>query len=216
MDADQQDELTIRSLIERWAIFRDSAQWERLRSIWHMDGRMTATWFRGSAVDFIAASRAGWERGSAVSHFLGGSWIDVHGDRAIAQTRMVISQRAQLGDIPCDCACTGRFYDFFERRAGEWRLWSRFAIYERDRIDPVEPMPPIQFDREKLLEYPEGYRHLAYLQRSAGMSVSKGLPGLRGPEVEALYAEGAAWLTEAPASGGQGELASCSPEERSI
>jgi hypothetical protein len=32
------------------------------------------------------------------------------------------------------------------------------------------------------------------LQTKAGFNVKLGLPGLRGPEVEKLYAEGAAWL----------------------
>jgi hypothetical protein len=42
--------------------------------------------------------------------------------------------------------------------------------------------------------FPEGYRHLAYLQTKNGFHVKEGLPGLRGPAVEKLYAEGKAWL----------------------
>jgi len=42
--------------------------------------------------------------------------------------------------------------------------------------------------------FPEGYRHLAYLQSKIGFPVRKGLPGLKGASVEKLYAEGKAWL----------------------
>jgi hypothetical protein len=35
---------------------------------------------------------------------------------------------------------------------------------------------------------------LGYLQTKAGFDVRLGLPGLRGPAVEKLYAEGTAWL----------------------
>ena len=49
-------------------------------------------------------------------------------------------------------------------------------------------------DRDLLARFPEGYRHLGYLQTKAGFNVKLGLPGVRGPEVERLYREGAAWL----------------------
>lgn len=55
-------------------------------------------------------------RGVRILHFLGGSAIDVNGNRTIAQTKMTISQRAPVEGVICDVVCTGRFYDFFERR----------------------------------------------------------------------------------------------------
>ena len=42
--------------------------------------------------------------------------------------------------------------------------------------------------------FPEGYRHLAYLQTQVGYDVKRDMPGLEGPEVEQLYARGARWL----------------------
>ena len=42
--------------------------------------------------------------------------------------------------------------------------------------------------------FPEGYRHLAYLQTRIGYKVKRDMPGLDGPVLEALYAKGAAWL----------------------
>jgi hypothetical protein len=45
-----------------------------------------------------------------------------------------------------------------------------------------------------LARFPEGCRHLAYLQSKNGFTVKTDLPGLRGPAVEQLYAEGQAWL----------------------
>jgi len=70
----------------------------------------------------------------------------------------------------------------------------RQPIYEKDRLDPVTPGETIEFDQDLLAKYPEGYRYLAYLQVQAGYPVKLDMPGLRGPEVEALYARGAAWL----------------------
>ena len=155
---------------------------------------MVTTWGRFDAAGFITASRAGWERGVDVVHLLGGASIDVAGDRAVAQTKTTIQQRALLDEILVEVTCTGRFYDFFERRDGRWAIVLRQPIYERDRIDPVTPGERVVLDPELLGRFPPGYRHLGYLQTRAGMMVARDLPGLRGPVVEALYARGARWL----------------------
>ncbi len=191
---DASERAAIRQLIEDWVLFRDAGLWDRFRTVWHDDGRMMATWFQGSADDFIAANRKGWDRGVVILHFLGGTSVDIAGDRAIAQTKMTISQRATVNGIECDVVCTGRFYDFFERRQGRWGLVLRQPIYEKDRIDPVDPSAALTLDRNRLERFPEGYRHLAYLQTDIGYAVKKDMPGLKGEAVAALYAIGQAWL----------------------
>jgi len=184
----------IRELVESWAVWRDAGEWERLRTVWHDDGRMMATWFQGTADGFIEANKQGWARGVRILHFLGGSSVDVAGDRAVSQTKMTISQRAEVHGTLCDVVCTGRFYDFFERRQGRWGLVLRQPIYEKDRLDPVDPSASVSLDRALLEAFPEGYRHLAYLQTQVGYDVKRDMPGLEGREVELLYARGARWL----------------------
>jgi hypothetical protein len=155
---------------------------------------MTATWFQGPATEFQKVRRAGFERGVSIIHFLGGTTCEIAGTRAIAQTKMTINQRATVDGVVADVVCTGRFYDFFDKRAGRWGIVRRQPIYEKDRLDPVEPGTKLPLDAALLARFPEGYRHLGYLQTKAGFNVRLGLPGLRGPEVQKLYAEGAAWL----------------------
>jgi len=193
-------ERTIRALIENWAIWRDSGRWERFRTVWHDDGVMMATWFQGPADDFIHVSIEGWERGVRILHFLGGTSIELAGIRAVAQTKMTISQRADVDGVRCDVVCTGRFYDFLERRSGRWGLVLRQPIYEKDRLDPVDPSAKLVLDAALLARFPEGYRHLAYLQTRIGYDVKRDMPGLTGPEVEALYARGRRWLAGGPAA----------------
>ena len=188
------DELEIRGLVENWAVWRDACDWDRFRTVWHSDGRMMATWWQGGYEDFITVSREGFERGVRILHFLGGTSVDIAGDRAIAQTKMTISQRAAVERVTCDVVCTGRFYDFLERRDGTWGLVLRQPIYEKDRLDSVEPGVNPELDAERLASFPEGYRHLAYLQAGIGYNVKRDMPGLMGPEVEALYADGRSWL----------------------
>ena len=198
MTDDVLERLAIRELVENWAVWRDAGDWERFRTVWHSDGRMMATWFQGSADEFIAVSRAGFEKGVSILHFLGGNSADVVGSRAISQTKMTISQRAQVHDVLCDVVCTGRFYDFLEKRDGRWGMVLRQPIYEKDRMDPVDPAVRLTLDPAVLRRFPEGYRHLAYLQTQIGFKVKPDMPGLKGPEVEALYARGRAWLDGKP------------------
>jgi hypothetical protein len=238
------DRQLIRELVENWAVWRDAGDWDRFATLWHDDGRMMATWFQGSARDFMRVSQEGFDKGVRILHFLGGISVDVTGERAIAQTKMTISQRAEVDGVLCDVVCTGRFYDFLEKRpvpgrvhamaegtvsaqpqgplvveesdtvvgragavveepdqpaaAGRWGIVLRQPIYEKDRLDPVDPAAALALDRDRLNAFPEGYRHLAYLQAGIGYDVKRDMPGLSGPEVEQLYADGQKWLAGEP------------------
>ena len=194
MKKEMEERLVIRELVENWAVWRDSLQWDRFRTVWHPEGQMWATWFQGSYEEFIRVNKEGYARGVLIHHMLGGSSIDIKGPRAIAQTKMTISQRAPVEGVVCDVLCTGRFYDFLEKRKGRWGLVWRRLFYEKDRLDPVAPGAVPRMDAALLERFPIGYRHLAYLQTKVGYKVKEDMPGLDGPEAEALYAKGAAWL----------------------
>ena len=63
MTDDLLDRLTLRDLVENWVVWRDSLDWKRFRTVWHDDGRMMATWFQGTADEFIAVSQQGFDKG---------------------------------------------------------------------------------------------------------------------------------------------------------
>ena len=188
------DTLAIKEVVENWAVFRDSGDWERFRTVWHPEGYMMATWFQGPFEEFIRVNKEGWDNGVSILHLLGGTSVDVKGKRAIAQTKMTISQRAPVHGVLVDVLCTGRFYDFFEKRKGHWAICLRRLFYEKDRMDPVDPSHTVKLDPEVLAQFPDGYCHLAYLQSNLGFKVKTDMPGLRGPDAEKLYALGKKWL----------------------
>ena len=194
MPRDTADRLAIRDVIENWVVWRDARMWDRFQTLWHKDGQMWATWFQGTYEDFIRVSQEGFDRGVRIMHMLGGMSIDIKDKRAIAQTKMTISQRAEVENVLCDVVCTGRFYDFLEKREGKWGIVLRRLAYEKDRLDPVDPSAKLSLDQNLLAQFPEGYRHLAYLQSRIGYKVKPDMPGHVGPELDALYAKGAAWL----------------------
>ena len=197
-----QDVQEIRQLVENWAIWRDAGDWDRFATVWHPDGVMMATWFQGPYAEFIRVTREGWDKGVSILHFLGGCAVDVAGERAVAQTKMTISQRGTVegvdGPVLCDVVCTGRFYDFVTKHDGAWKVLHRQPIYEKDRIDPVDPSAVLQLDGHALARLPEGYRHLAYIQQRIGYKVKLDMPMLKGPVVEELYRRGVSWLAGGP------------------
>jgi SnoaL-like domain len=198
VSADLLDRLAVRGIVENWVLYRDAGDWERFKTVWHEDGYMMATWFQGTHEEFAAISKAGMEKGVNILHFLGGCTIDIAGNRAIAQTKMSIAQRAPVEGVLCDVVCVGRFYDFLENRHARWGIVLRRLFYEKDRIDPVDPSQILKLDPEILRRYPAGYQHLAYLQAGLGFPVKTNMPGLRGPDAERLYGLGRAWLAGKP------------------
>jgi hypothetical protein len=194
----------IKQTIENWAVWRDAGDWDRFATVWHPEGVMMATWFQGPYAEFIKVTKEGWDKGVSILHFLGGSAVDINGDRAIAQTKMTISQRGVVPNITsadspneallCDVVCTGRFYDFMQKHEGHWKVLHRQPIYEKDRIDPVDPSAQLRLDQHAISGFPEGYRHLAYIQTRLGYKVKMDMPMLKGPQVQALYERGASWL----------------------
>jgi hypothetical protein len=194
MPNDIADRLAIRDIVENWVLWRDARQWDRFRTLWHAEGRMWATWFQGTFEEFIAVSQQGYERGARIHHMLGGTTIDIEGARAIARTKVEIAQLGMDEGALCDVTCWGRAYDFLEKRDGRWGIVLRRHTYEKDRLDPVAPGASVTLDATLLAQFPEGYRHLAYLQSKAGYQVKRDLPGLDGPALAAIDDDAARWL----------------------
>jgi hypothetical protein len=194
---DLQDQLAISALMERWALARDTGDWDALSATAYPGAAMTTTWFDGTFEAFVESCRVSWTKGSRSQHFLGGTVADVEGARALAQTRMSINVRSRLDGVEVDAVCLGRFFDRVEKRDGAWRIAKRSVIYEKDRLDPVDPQAKISLDSELLGRFPEGYRHLAYLQTRNGSRVDPNLPTASGPALERLLQEAKAWLAGA-------------------
>ena len=188
------ERLEIAELVQSWALYRDAGDWDKLKETVHADGIMTATWFQGSFEAFISAMQDAWRTGSSSQHFQGGTVVEVLGTKAIAQTRMAILVRGKLEDVSVDVNCLGIFYDRVEKRDGQWRIAKRNVIYDKDTLTPVHAGDVIQLSSERLMRFPEGYRHLAYLQSFNGGNVNPELPTARSEASVKLKLETQKWL----------------------
>ena len=195
MDDNFMDVLKIKDLIERWVVYRDALLWDKFREIWRPDGVMTATWTEGPFEDFIKITEEGVKHGLNILHILGGSAVDVNGDRAVSMTKFMILQRAEVDGVLCDVTCYARHYDLWEKHEGAWGLHYRATIADKDTMDPVDKNESLNLDKELLEQFPIEYRRLAYLQTRAGYTVDKDCPRMSGGKsLEALYKKGEDWL----------------------
>ena len=188
------DRHEIAAAIADWALCRDTGRFDRLRSLYAPGATMQTTWFDGSAQEFIDQSVASFSGNVRAQHFIGVSTIDVKGDRATAETRVVLLIRAPLDTAMVDVTCYGRFYDFFVRLDDVWRIHKRIPVYEKDRIDAVDPAVTLKLDRDLLEKFAEGYRHLAYVQAQGGATMPQGLIEPKSEGERRLYEDGARWL----------------------
>jgi len=82
------------------------------------------------------------------------------------------------------------------RHGGGWLIAERAAIYERDRLDPVEPSAAFDelFKPASTAHYPEQYRYMAFRLAAAGRTLASVIYRDRGPETADLYARFSGWL----------------------
>jgi len=198
MSNNMQDIQELRELIENWYVWRDMGDWDRLRTIWHADGKMNASWREGPFEEFIQANMKGWNTDLSILHQPGASCVDVNGNRAVSITKMIISQRAVLHGVLCDVTCLSRHHDLWEKRNGRWGLMMKDTIYDKDRIDTVKSGEVVVLDQKLLKSFPEAYQHLGYLQTTIGFKVNNNKATLKGEVVQKMYARGHAWLAGAP------------------
>ena len=192
------DRAAITEVVQDWGISRDAGRWDKLRSFYTSDAIMYTTWFVGPAAEFVERSMEAAKKGARGQHFIGAALIDIKENKAIAETRMILLVRGMLAAVEVDVTCYGRFYDRFVKSDGQWRIQQRMVIYEKDRMDVLDPGVTIQLDHEELVKRPEGYRHLAYLQSHSGASITPDLPTPNSAALTRMYAEGEAWLGSDP------------------
>ncbi len=201
-DENTNDRLAINTVINAWGNFRDRGKWQDLKNTFWPDGTISLSWFDGPFGAFAGASEKIAQGGNAMTHLLQTPYVVVNGDRATAETNASLKVRAPLRFYEVDITSQIRFFDFLEKRDGEWRIVKRVGIYEKDRMDPVSPslffyLNSFWIDaRSKLNKTPPSSKYLAYLLSKKGLKLKKNIVEDKTAEMEALYQEGRAWINE--------------------
>lgn len=192
----------IASLLIRWGHARDSDDWETLAECFHDDATIHISWISGSAKDFVARSRAmaaARKPGEHHKHVISGPWIRINRDRAFSRCHVNLHIRSTIDGHEFDLQSWFRFFDLLERRDGVWRIVKRTAVYEKDRLEPVDPrgVPKDFFDGIDLSAFPPSAKFLCYRQVRTGRSPSTNIVSVYSDEERALREEGERWLENA-------------------
>lgn len=186
------DKIACAELIQAWGVFRDQGKWKELRGTFTPDGHIAVSWFRGPFDQFVERCRASFAAGHGWSrHHLFPATVRLNGDRAVVETSVVIRVRQKFNGIDVDLTSCSRFLDRVERHGGGWLIAERAAIYERDRLDPVEPSPAFDalFAGANTAQYPEQYRYMAFrLAHTEGRTLAPVIYRDGGPETADLHA----------------------------
>ena len=191
------DRVAVTQVVNDWGLFRDAGRWRELRALYARKAEMLTTWYAGDADGFVARSIEAAAKGMRAQHFIGAATMRFNGGRAVAETRMILMVRAVVADVPAEVTCHGRFHDRFVREDGAWRIKRRVPVYEKDRLDSLDPGRLLTLDHAALARFSEGYRHLAYVQSLGGGTLVPGLPTARSKEEAELEKDSAAWLADA-------------------
>ncbi|NGY05919.1 nuclear transport factor 2 family protein [Solimonas terrae] len=184
----------IAEVVNNWTFFRDQEAWSSLLGTFHEDGTISLSWYQGPFKGFVAASEnASKGKNAIVKHYVGIPMIQVNGDRALSETNVTIMLRAKTPAGEVDTTSYARFFDLVERRNGSWKILKRTAIYERDRLDPVQgPLPDVFY--KGLEQYPEELRFLASSLHKLGIEISPATVVDKSPALAELYRGGSDWL----------------------
>jgi hypothetical protein len=182
--------------VQAWGLARDQARWDDLAAIFHPGGEIAVSWFRGPYPEFVAHCRRNHGTGTLAKHLLWPARVTVGGARALSETNVAILVRQVIAGVAVDLTSHGRFLDRLERRAGDWRMVERATVYEKDRLDPVEPSAA--FDElmagGDAAKYPAPYRYMAFRVHAAGRALAEPVHYDGRAETEDLKRRYAEWL----------------------
>jgi hypothetical protein len=183
-------------LIQSWGLYRDQGKWPQLSATFAPEGEIAVSWFSGAFSEFVARCRASFEAGVRSKHLIFPSHVRLAGERALAETNIVILVRQRIGTVLADLTSHARFLDRLERRGERWMILERSAIYERDRLDPVEPSDDFAtlFTASDLSIYPEAYRYMAARLVAAGRTLAPIVYRDGTADTTQLYARYESWL----------------------
>ena len=190
-----EDKIACAELIQAWGLYRDQRRWPELLDTFHPEGEIAVSWFRGPFRDFVERCKGG----GPSKHLIWPPVVRIKGERALAETSIVIGVRQTIEGVAVDMTSRARFLDRLERRRGRWRILERAAIYEQDRLDPVEPSDAFVrlMQSASASNHPEPYRYMAVRLAAAGRPLAEPVHHDGSAPTRELYARYEAWLTGA-------------------
>jgi hypothetical protein len=194
------DRSEISNLVAKSIITRDSGMWKELMGCYHSDAEFTSSWWEGKASDFVKVAsdklNSARAEGGEQKHVSSNHWIEINGEHATEECDLILFMRCPVNGVLLDFATWSRRIHLLAKENGAWKIWKWFAIYEKDRMEPVDPTVDAgkYFDAPALSKYPKQIRHHLWRNEIKGSAPAKELC-IRGTEQENIVrAEARRWL----------------------
>jgi hypothetical protein len=111
------------NLISKSIVTRDSGLWDQLAECYHSKAEFTSSWYKGKPADFfkLAAAKleAARKEGGEQKHLTSNHWIEIKGDRAIAECDLILFMRRAINGVELDFATWSRRLQLIEKENGE-------------------------------------------------------------------------------------------------
>ncbi len=197
-----EDEHKIASMLTRWGHARDSGDWETLAHCFHNDATIHISWISASAKEFVERSRtmiAGRGSSTRTKHLISPPWILLNRGRAFSRCHANLYIRTEIDGHELDLRSWICFFDLLEKRNNVWGIVKRTGVYEKDRMEPVDPrgVPENFFVDMELSQFPASAKFLCYWLQRTGRPPSTIIVSAYSQEERALLEEGEAWIKSA-------------------
>ena len=128
------DKEAIREVIHRYCRAADRCDLEAFKSCYWPDGFDDHGFFGGNAWEFCEYVIPVLKKIEASVHAITNTIIELKGDRAFCESQWSVVHRLKEGDTFLDFWHQGRYLDIFERRDAEWKILTRTAATDTDRL----------------------------------------------------------------------------------
>jgi hypothetical protein len=194
------DRSEIINVISQSIIARDSGLWDQLAECYHSKAEFESSWWTGKPSDFMKAAdkklKESRDEGGEQKHIASNHWIVITGDRATAECDLILYTRTAVDGVELDFATWSRRLHLMARENGDWKIWRRFAIYEKDRVDSVDPAVDLSahIRRADLSDYPKQLRHHLWRNAVRGSAPSRNLCIRGTPQENVVRDEARKWI----------------------
>ncbi|GAB3114624.1 nuclear transport factor 2 family protein [Aestuariicella hydrocarbonica] len=195
------DRRLIEELVYKWALARDSDDWEALSQCFHTDADIKISWIRATAETFIARSRemaANRASGMHMKHHITNNWVEVNGNRGFSRCNAVLLIRDQAEGVWFDFEGHFRFFDRLEKRDGRWGIVNRTAVYDKDLLNPMSSadQPLEAWSEAALARFPQEAKFLYWWFANKGIECDRALITAYSDAEKQLLSSCKSWLGE--------------------
>lgn len=190
------DRTEIFDLVRFERLCRDQRDFAGMIGCYVPNAPVRTSWFDGTVEDFAEASRKKMASGaSQAKHWIMPARLEFKDGRALVESPAVIFDRMTFDGIAFDMFQYCRFVSRLLKTADGWKLASFEGIYQRDRLETVDPRDALPVDWEMIKTLRPSYKFMGYTQIRRGYKLNPELLGDDRPDlVEAFYQRERQWL----------------------